>query len=227
MQPRMQRDPSDLAGLRAGLYCRVSLDDDGTERSVSDQEAGGRRWAEAAGVTVADVYRDSDRSASRFATRQREDFERLLADLAAGWLDLVWFWELSRSQRELRVFARLRDLCRERGVRWVIRDRVFDPASYADMMTAGMLTIVGEVESELIAERTAAARRPAPPPGGRPGASPTATAASTTRPPGASSVTSRTPTPAAGRSATARPRSCVSCTAGPPPASPSAPSSAA
>src|SRR6266566_249527 len=74
-------------------------------------------------------------------------------DIEAGELDVVWFWELSRSQRRLDVFARLRDLCREQSVLWVIRDRVYDPTNYADMMTLGMLSVIGENESEMTSLR--------------------------------------------------------------------------
>src|SRR6266567_721830 len=153
--PAKRRDINDLSDLRVGLYCRVSLDKGGTEKSVDDQEAVGRQWVERAGAKLEErhVYRDADRSASRFATKQRENFNRLLGDIEAGELDVVWFWELSRSQRRLDVFARLRDLCREQSVLWVIRDRVYDPTNYADMMTLGMLSVIGENESEMTSLR--------------------------------------------------------------------------
>jgi site-specific DNA recombinase len=157
-----KRNITDLAGARAGLYCRVSQvsernrDDyraTGQEKSTEDQEAVGREWADRVGAVVAEVYSDPGRSASRFATKARENFDRLVGDIKAGKLDLIWFWELSRSQRRLGVFAELRDLCRDMGVLWVIRDRVYDPDNYGDMMTLGMLSVVGETESELISER--------------------------------------------------------------------------
>jgi len=151
------RDLNNLTGLRIGLYCRVSQDRDSerdeNSKSVDDQEQVGRDWVTGHGAVVADIYADPNRSASRFATKVRENFQRLLADVNAGRLDAIWFWELSRSQRRLDVFAELRDLCRERAVLWVIRDRVYDPAAYADMMTLGMLTVVGEMESELTSQR--------------------------------------------------------------------------
>jgi site-specific DNA recombinase len=157
-----RRDLTNLTGLRAGLYCRVSRVDEknkdrlaetGQEKSTEDQEAVGREWVSRQGAVVADIYSDPHRSASRFATKARENFDRLLADIEAGQLDLIWFWELSRSSRRLGVFADLRDMCRSKGVLWVIRDRVYDPASYADMMTLGMLSVIGENESEMTSER--------------------------------------------------------------------------
>ena len=166
-RPAARRDVNDLTDLRGGIYCRVSQDRDGTEKSTEDQEAEGRRWSGRQHVLLAEVYRDNDRSASRFATKDRPEFDRLLGDIEAGKLDVVWFWELSRSQRRLDVFASLRDLCRDMGVLWVIRDRVYDPANYADMMTLGMLSVIGENESEMTSQRvlrgkasSAAAGRP-------------------------------------------------------------------
>jgi site-specific DNA recombinase len=148
-----KRDTTNLTDLRVGLYVRVSLDQDDSGKSTDDQEAVGREWVGKVGAVLVDVYSDRDRSASRYATKEREEFTRLLGDIEAGKLDAVWFWELSRSQRRLDVFAKLRDLCRGMGVLWVIRDRVYDPSAYADMMTLGMLSVIGENESEMTSER--------------------------------------------------------------------------
>ena len=134
---------------RVGLVTTAGVQ----EKSTCDQAAVGREWAARAGAAVADTYSDPDISASRFTKKNRPQFDRMIADVQAGKLDLIWFWELSRSQRRLDVFASLRDLCREKGVLWVIRDRVYDPASYADMMTLGMLSVIGENESEMTSQR--------------------------------------------------------------------------
>ena len=154
-RPSPKRDPNNLADLRVALYCRVSLDKGGDEKSVDDQEAEGLRWIDQHQATLVDTYRDPNRSASRFATKQRENFNRLLADIEAGKLDggAVWFWEASRSQRRLDVFATLRDLCRDHDVLWVIRDRVQDPSNTDDMAMAGVQAIFSESESEKTAQR--------------------------------------------------------------------------
>jgi DNA invertase Pin-like site-specific DNA recombinase len=148
----------DLRDLRVGLYCRVSKENDGNdksirEKSVDDQEREGRRWVDQHHCTLTRVYRDPGRSASRFATRKREDFDMLTADIDAGKLDVIWFWEQSRSTRRLGVYAELRDLCRDHGVLWVIRDRVYDPASSADMLSPAIQAIISEDESEKISQR--------------------------------------------------------------------------
>jgi site-specific DNA recombinase len=157
---RQRRDTSDLRGLRTGVYLRVSRADKDdkkfldAERSTATQRRVFGEWAERSGVTLTDEYPDPDISASRFAVKKnRPEFERMRADVKAGKLDVLWFWELSRQQRRLSVFADLRDLCRDMGVLWVVRDRVADPANSKDMLLAGIQSMIAEDESETLSGR--------------------------------------------------------------------------
>ena len=85
--------------LRAGNLGRVSVDDSGRLRSVSEQvDANGKAIAANEWLEVA-RYEDEG-SASRFARKAREDWERLQADLDAGHLDIVVMWDTSRASRE-------------------------------------------------------------------------------------------------------------------------------
>jgi DNA invertase Pin-like site-specific DNA recombinase len=146
---REKRDLRNLTGLRFGLYARASHDPTGRGKSVTDQMTVGRRDIEGLGGVVAGEYdRDNDRSASRYGTKAREDFERLLADIEAGKLDGVWFWDLSRSQRRLDVYVKLRDLCRDKGVLWLIGGRAYDLSNYMDLQALGFDAINNEVFSE-------------------------------------------------------------------------------
>jgi site-specific DNA recombinase len=151
-RPAKRENINDLRDLRVGLYCRVSLDKDEREKSVDDQEAIGREWVRQQGAILAGIYKER-RSASRFATKERGEFKRLLADIEAGALDVVWFWEFSRSQRDLAVFVPLRKLCRDLGVILAVGSRPYDPNDYKDMLPLGILSIVGEIESEQTSER--------------------------------------------------------------------------
>lgn len=151
---------SDLRGKRTGPYFRVSRADQQdkktpeAERSTSTQRRIFTGWAGTAGVQVLGEYADPDISASRFAIeKNRPEFERMVTDVRAGKLDVLWFWELSRQQRRLAVFAALRDLCREMGVLWVIRDRVYDPADSGDMLQLGIQSMIAEGESEQLSGR--------------------------------------------------------------------------
>jgi site-specific DNA recombinase len=163
---RPKRDLSDLTGLRVALYCRVSQEKDSgdratREKSVDEQEAEGLQWVARHGAKLvrcgcgcgADSYRDSDRSASRYATKERVHYKRLCADIEAGLVGAVWFWEQSRSSRQLRGFTELRDICREQHVLWIIRDKVQDPDDYRDMTLAAIQAVISEQESEQTSER--------------------------------------------------------------------------
>jgi DNA invertase Pin-like site-specific DNA recombinase len=157
---QQRRDTSNLTGLRVGVYLRVSRADKedkkqlDVERSTSTQRRVYTEWADRAGVELAAEYADPDISASRFAVKKnRPEFERMVSDVRAGKLDVLWFWEISRQQRRLDVFAHLRDLCRDMGVLWVIRDRVADPANSQDMLLSGIQTMIAEDEAEKLSQR--------------------------------------------------------------------------
>jgi DNA invertase Pin-like site-specific DNA recombinase/DNA-binding IclR family transcriptional regulator len=168
-----RRDRNNLVGARVGLYARVSQvnrrqnDRALRERSTDQQEAEGREWVQRVSAELVGVYTDAGISASRYTRKVRQSFERLLADVEAGRLDLVWFWEWSRAQRDLRVFARLVHLCLDTGVLIAIRDRVYDVADYGDVTMLGVQNILNVAESAQTSERirrdkaySAAAGRP-------------------------------------------------------------------
>ncbi|HEU5029043.1 MAG TPA: recombinase family protein [Spirillospora sp.] len=123
---------SELVGMRVGIYARASDDAEDTETSVDAQNGRGKKWADSVGAEVVARYCDNDLSASRYATKERPDFNRLIKDVEAGHLDIVWFWTLSRAQRKMAVYAHFRDLCAERGVAWVIKRRLYDLNDSAD-----------------------------------------------------------------------------------------------
>lgn len=146
-QPRRWRY-GDLSGARLGRYCRASDDPRETEQSVTGQDAKGRDWGERHGcVAVEPTFVDNDLSASWYATRPREDFEKLLQVIGAGGMDLLWMWHLSRSNRNLADYVRLRDACRRTGVGWIIRDRLFDLNDPMDLQALGYDAVNNETYS--------------------------------------------------------------------------------
>lgn len=148
--PRWTRD--NLALARLAIYLRASDDDAGTETSITAQGGFGQRWASSVDITKVTVYSDNDLSASLFATKRRVDFERLVRDIQGGKVDLVWFWKLNRSQRTLGTYVQLRDLCRAKGVGWVIKSRLYDLNSPEDLRTLGNDAVSSEVFSLELAE---------------------------------------------------------------------------
>lgn len=147
-----------LEGKRLGIYTRASSDEKDEKGSVTAQGGYGERWGLKHGCTIADDarYSDNDKSASWYATKARTDFQRLLADIAAGKLDLIWFWAVSRSQRDLSVYVTLRDLCRRQGVGWVVKNRVYDLSDPSDLKSLGIDAVTAEVQSVEISENVRA-----------------------------------------------------------------------
>jgi site-specific DNA recombinase len=106
-----------LRGLRAFLYARVSKDQLKRRRSVSQQIDAGKHTAEDFEVASLRIYdKDNDKSASIHGKKFREDWHRMMADIAAGECDLVIFWEISRGSRTASEGVAFVDLCSEQGV---------------------------------------------------------------------------------------------------------------
>lgn len=115
--------------VRAAIYDRVSKDRRGDARSVGEQNAENQAAVIDNGWDLAGEYKDNDRSASRFATKAREDWPRLVADLEARRFDVLVLWEPSRGSRDLTAWSTLLDTCRKLGVLIHITShgRTYDP----------------------------------------------------------------------------------------------------
>jgi DNA invertase Pin-like site-specific DNA recombinase len=105
---------------RAVLYVRISDDPEGTEKGVDRQEADCRAYAEAQGLTVAEVFRENDTSAFKQRTivlpsgekvRRvvRPKFRAMLRLLAAGGADVLVAYDLDRAVRDPRDLEDLID----------------------------------------------------------------------------------------------------------------------
>jgi site-specific DNA recombinase len=167
-----------VAAPRAIIYARRSIRQKNAA-SVTDQVAGGEGACAGNGWDVAAVIdQDDDRSASRFARKERPGWDQLLASLRAGMADVVVLWESSRGDRKLSEWAAFLDLCRERNVliHVVSHDRAYDLSKSRDWRTLADEGVNSAMESETISGRVrrgkaSAARRgepyPVPPYGYR------------------------------------------------------------
>ena len=140
-------------------YLRVSKDRQQTGKSPDQQHDENVISIERQGWTLhADPpYRDTDRSASRFATKAREDFKRLIDDLErdAFGADVLAIWESSRGSRRVGEWVDLVDLCKARSVRiWVTtHGRLYDPANARDRRSLLEDAVDAEYESDKTSER--------------------------------------------------------------------------
>lgn len=138
--------------LNAAIYDRVSFDKRGDRRSVGEQKDAniaacdehGWRWSEQS------IYTDNDRSASRFATKPRPDWQRLLNDLELSRYEVVVLWEPARGSRELIGWISFLDMCRDTGIliHITVHDRTYDVRKRRDYKTLAEEGLDSADESE-------------------------------------------------------------------------------
>jgi site-specific DNA recombinase len=93
-------------GLRAGIYVRISRDDEGEGLGVARQEDACRQLAERLGWVVVDVYPDNSKGAHD-RRKKREQYERMLSDVEAGRINAVLCYALDRLTRHPMELERL------------------------------------------------------------------------------------------------------------------------
>lgn len=145
-----------LRGLRAFLYARVSKDQHKRGKSVSQQVGEGTQVAEEFEVASLKVYdKDNDKSGSRFGKKFRDDWHRMMADIADGQADLVIFWEISRGSRSTGEGLAFVDTCAEQGVlvHIVNDDSTYNPRKAGDRKKLLDMFTTAEHESGLTSER--------------------------------------------------------------------------
>jgi len=141
MEPGHTFKDTDLAGKPAAGYFRVSDNPDETEqKSVDDQETEYLPWVKRTGVISgnSDTFKDDDRSASMFATRQRENFTRLREAIEAERYKVVWFWSTSRQTRGDVNIYELAKVSADHGVLWCMDGQLLNPANEDDLLFLGI-----------------------------------------------------------------------------------------
>lgn len=143
---------SSATPLRAGAYGRESK---GKQKSVDDQlELALQLIEDQPGWVFAGQYDDGS-SASRFATKAREDWRRLDVDLKSHRLDVLVVWEITRGSREpVEGFTWL-NLCRDNGVQiYVMSDEeLYDPRKTRHYDALGRAILDGATESNKTSDR--------------------------------------------------------------------------
>src|SRR6266487_694960 len=141
MEPGHTFKDTDLDGLRAAGYFRVSDNPDETEqKSVDDQETEYLGWVKRTGVTsgASDTFKDDDRSASMFARKQRENFDELRKAIEAERYKVVWFWSTSRQTRGDVNIYELAKVSADHGVLWCVGGQLLNPANEDDLLFLGI-----------------------------------------------------------------------------------------
>jgi DNA invertase Pin-like site-specific DNA recombinase len=134
--------------LRAGLYARVSTND---QQTLAMQNRAMREYAARRGWTIALQVRDVSSGAA-----QREAREKLMEAARRREIDLVLVWRLDRWGRSVTdLLATLQEL-EHLGVGFVSLTEALDLTTPAGRAMAGLLAIFAEFEREILRERTRA-----------------------------------------------------------------------
>jgi site-specific DNA recombinase len=136
------------------IYGRVSQVRDDRAKSVDDQLAELRRWAQREGWQVVGEYRDDGISASKYATgKTRPGWEQAMTAVNSGQVVALLVWELSRATRDKAVSAALETACAARGVRIGYGGRLHDPATADGEFSLGLDALLAARESAMTSER--------------------------------------------------------------------------
>lgn len=113
--------------VRAAIYCRVSKDAKGEQRSVTEQEKSGRVVCDRETWHIVGVWIDNNVGASSFSKGIREAWNALITEVAAGKIDVIVVWEPSRLTRDRVVWAALMSTCEETNTKINASGRTYDP----------------------------------------------------------------------------------------------------
>jgi site-specific DNA recombinase len=137
--------------MRCGLYARISEDRLGETTATGRQLEDCRKFAEAHGWTVGEVYEDRDTSAYQ-RTTIRPEFERLVEDIRARRIDGVIAWKVDRLARRQKDLVRLDEVCRSAGA-WITTLDGVDTRTAQGRFLSELLTSLATMEGENIAAR--------------------------------------------------------------------------
>jgi DNA invertase Pin-like site-specific DNA recombinase len=144
--------------VRAACYCRISSDPKDRREGVDRQREDTMALCEMKGWQVAGVYVDNDRSASKGTARP--EWDRLLADIAAGKIDAVAAWDQDRVNRMMDDFVAYKKLFVQRGVLLATSNNGdIDLSTPSGVLTATIKTAVSEHEVAMMRVRMRRAAR--------------------------------------------------------------------
>lgn len=143
---------------RAALYVRLSKLDgrEVQDSSIPRQERDCRTYADLRGWQAVGVYEDVDTSAYRKV--RRPGFDRLLADVEAGLVDVILVWKLDRLLRRAAEFERVWSVCEAAGANLASVHDSLDTTHETGRAIARILVAMAQLESEQMSLRIKSAK---------------------------------------------------------------------
>ncbi|MCP3424824.1 recombinase family protein [Rothia sp. AR01] len=133
--------------VRAAVYLRISLDRNMDGLAIDRQRDACLRIAKDRGWAVVEEYVDQSKSATDKA-KKRPDYDRMVADFAAGRFDAIICWDLDRLTRQPRQLEDWIDAAEDRGLQLVTANGEADLTTDGGRMYARIKAAVarGEVD---------------------------------------------------------------------------------
>jgi DNA invertase Pin-like site-specific DNA recombinase len=146
--------------MRAAIYSRISLDPEGMALGVERQERDCRTLVAEQGLELIEIYRENDTSASTLTKRDRPVYERLLADVQRGRINVIAAYSTSRLTRRPLEYERLMALSESHGlVLKTVVSGAIDLETADGRALARIAAAMDAGEAERLSERVRRARR--------------------------------------------------------------------
>jgi site-specific DNA recombinase len=139
--------------MMTGIYCRISQDSEGDELGVNRQLADCTAEAERRGWTVADAYTYIDNDTSASNGRVRPHYQRMLRDAAAGYIQAITVYDVSRLTRSPMELESIIDLADKLGLELATVGGKVDLASPEGRVTARIVGSFARYEVEQMGKR--------------------------------------------------------------------------
>ena len=146
------------ATVNAGIYCRLSVEDENVSESesIQTQKAILTEYCDKHGFHIVDYYVDDGRTGTNF---QRPEFQRMLEDIEAGKVNTVLCKDLSRFGRNYYEAGRyLDDYFVEKGVRFIAPGNNVDSAKGEYDLTVPFINMMNDYYARDISAKTRAAK---------------------------------------------------------------------
>lgn len=144
-----------MASLRGATYRRISLDMAGDAAGVARQAEDIDALVRARGIRVSDQHRYVDNDISAYKGASREGFDRLMAAVRAGDIDVIVVTYLNRLLRNRRERLEVYEELRQRGVSVLcVKGPEIDLTTASGRLVAGVLGEVDSFEVEQLIERS-------------------------------------------------------------------------
>ncbi len=145
--------------MRAGVYCRVSSEEQVEGFSLDAQRRALHEYCAGKGWTVVDEYADEGKSARGDAIEKRPEFARMMADVEAGHLDVVVVHKLDRFARNIRVTFEQFEVLRRHDIAFVSLSEQMDFSTPIGKVILATLAAFAQYYSDNLAVEIAKGKR--------------------------------------------------------------------